>query len=212
MSLLEIKNLTAPDSPRRRAATDVCMKAQVPGRVVLLGPKGAGKASLLRMIAGLDSPVGGSIIYDGRELTQLPGKQRRVALLTSVPVLYPHQTVYGNLTRGLGLRHIVPARRDINARRIARTLGLETQLDKKPPLLNGHENMRLAIARALVRKPDILLLDRPFDQLDEKARPRMIDSLLAAVEAQPLLIIYATRNESEAVQLDGKVIRMHSGI
>lgn len=211
MSKLEIRNLTGLESPRRKAAEDVSLTLGDGERLALLGPKFSGKASLLRLVCGLDVPSSGSILLDGDDITARPGRERPIALLSARHVLYPHLTVYGNLTRGLGFRTIPLVERDRRARRVARFLDLQTQLDRKPVLLSGEENSRLALGRVLVRRPEVLLCDCPFLHLDDVTRKMMTGWLDLAATSQKFSLLYATRDPEEAERVTDNILIMEAG-
>ena len=141
---------------------------------VLVGPSGCGKSTLLHLLAGLDQPTTGRILFDGMDVTDMEPKDRDVALVFQNYALYPHMTVRGNLSFPLRVAK-GPMRRgrgDIehDVRRVAEFLGLETLLDRRPQELSGGQRQRVALGRALIRKPRLFLLDEPLSNLDAQLR------------------------------------------
>jgi glycerol transport system ATP-binding protein len=186
-----------------------------PGTInVVLGHTGAGKTSLLRMIAGLDRPTTGAIRQDGVDVTRKPARERSVALVYQQFINYPSLTVRENIASPLRLRGV----RDHGPRvlELARVLRIEELLDRLPGELSGGQQQRVAIARALAKGADIVLLDEPLVNLDYKLREDLRDelrALLGAVQAgaKPATVVYATTDPAEALALGGHTILMHQG-
>ena len=141
--------------------------------VVLVGPSGCGKTTTLRMIAGLESISDGELRIGDRVVTDLPPKERDVAMVFQNYALYPHMTVYQNLSFALRLQHLSRPDIDRRVREAAGLLGLEHLLDRKPRQLSGGERQRVALGRALVRHPQVFLFDEPLSNLDAKLRVQM---------------------------------------
>jgi multiple sugar transport system ATP-binding protein len=138
--------------------------------VVLVGPSGCGKTTILRIIAGLETPTRGRVLLDSTDVTAWPPQDRDLAMVFQSYSLYPHKTVRDNLGFGLRLRH---APRNVIADRVqnvARSLGLESLLDRRPGELSGGERQRVALGRAIVRRPRAFLLDEPLSNLDTQMR------------------------------------------
>ena len=141
-------------------------------RMVVLGPSGSGKTTLLRLIAGLETPDAGTITIGGRDMAGVPPHRRDVSMVFQNPALYPHLSVFENLAFGLRARAVARDERRRRVHDVAEMLGVDRLLDRRPAGLSGGERQRMALGRAVVRQPRVLLLDEPFSNLDEPLRRR----------------------------------------
>jgi len=181
---------------------------------VLLGHTGAGKTSLLRIIAGLDRPTAGTVRFDGVDVTRTPARKRSVALVYQQFINYPSLTVRDNIASPLRLRRAP----DVLARvgELARLLRIDDLLDRLPGELSGGQQQRVAIARALAKAADVVLLDEPLVNLDYKLREDLRDELRALFVAprpgaKPATVVYATTDPGEALALGGTTVIVHHG-
>jgi len=179
--------------------------------VVLLGPSGCGKSTLLRMIAGLEEVTAGTIAIGDRDVTELPPRNRDIAMVFQSYALYPHMTVRQNLGYGLKVRKT--PKREIKERvtRAAELLGLDELLDRKPAALSGGQRQRVAMGRAIVREPKAFLMDEPLSNLDAKLRVSMRAQLAALHGRLATTTIYVTHDQIEAMTLGQRVAVMRDG-
>jgi spermidine/putrescine transport system ATP-binding protein len=177
----------------------------------LLGPSGAGKTSLLRMLAGFETPDAGDILIDGRSMAGVPPNLRPVTLVFQSYALFPHMTVAENVAFGLEMKRVP---RDEIAGRVGSTLGLVRLNDKRdrmPGQLSGGEQQRVALARALVNRPAVVLLDEPLAALDQQLRQQM-QSELKAIQAQVgITFVCVTHHQEEALALSDRLAVMQQG-
>jgi multiple sugar transport system ATP-binding protein len=180
--------------------------------MVLVGPSGCGKSTLLRMIAGLEEVTEGGVIIGDRDVTYDPPRDRNLAMVFQNYALYPHMTVRKNL--GLGLKlHKVP-KRDIAVKvaEVARMLGLEDLLERRPAQLSGGQRQRVAMGRALVRDPMAFLMDEPLSNLDAKLRVSMREELARLHQQIGTTTVYVTHDQVEAMTLGSRVAVMRDGV
>ena len=184
----------------------------VPGQLyVLLGPTLAGKTSLMRLMAGLDRPTSGRVLVDGVDVTGLSVRKRSVAMVYQQFINYPTLTVYDNIASPLRLQGIATAEIDRQVRDTARMLHIDHLLDRLPAELSGGQQQRLAIARALVKEAQLLLLDEPLVNLDYKLREELRAELRDLFARQQTTVVYATTEPLEALIMGGEVIVMDEG-
>jgi multiple sugar transport system ATP-binding protein len=179
--------------------------------MVLVGPSGCGKTSLLRMISGLEEVTEGRILIGDRDVTDLAPRRRDIAMVFQTYALYPHMTVRQNLGYGLKVRRT--ARREINRRveEVARLLGLEEMLSRRPAQLSGGQRQRVAMGRAIVREPKAFLMDEPLSNLDAKLRVGMRASLSQLHSRLGVTTVYVTHDQVEAMTLGQRVAVMREG-
>ncbi len=180
--------------------------------MVLVGPSGCGKSTILRIIAGLEDVTVGEVYIDGRQVTDLPPKDRDIAMVFQNYALYPHMTVLQNLGFGLRLRR---EKKDEIHRRVmdtARILGLDRLLDRKPAQLSGGQRQRVAMGRAMVREPRAFLMDEPLSNLDAKLRVQMRGSLAQLHERLKTTTVYVTHDQVEAMTLGERVAVLRDGV
>jgi multiple sugar transport system ATP-binding protein len=180
--------------------------------LVLVGPSGSGKSTVLRMIAGLEKPTGGTIAIGERDVTLLPPQERDIAMVFQSYALYPHMTVRENMAFGLRLRK-QPA--DIVARRVAEVadaLGLGPMLDRKPSQLSGGQRQRVALGRAIVREPKAFLFDEPLSNLDAQLRVETRAELARLHRRLGATMVYVTHDQVEAMTLGTRVAVLRDGI
>jgi len=179
--------------------------------MVLVGPSGCGKSTALRSIAGLEEISSGTISIGGRVVNDLPPKDRDIAMVFQNYALYPHMTVEQNLAFGLQQRKMP---RDQISRRVgdvARMLGLEQYLKRKPAALSGGQRQRVAMGRAIVREPQAFLMDEPLSNLDAKLRVSMRASLTQLHERLGVTTVYVTHDQVEAMTLGHRVCVLRDG-
>jgi multiple sugar transport system ATP-binding protein len=179
--------------------------------VVLVGPSGCGKTTLLRALAGLEDITGGTLFIDGDDVTDLQPQRRDIAMVFQDYALYPHMTVSENLGYGLKLRGVSKADRETRVREVARTLGLEELLSRKPRALSGGQRQRVAMGRAIVREPKAFLMDEPLSNLDAKLRVSMRAELARLHERLGVTTVYVTHDQVEAMTLGQRVAVMRDG-
>jgi multiple sugar transport system ATP-binding protein len=179
--------------------------------MVLVGPSGCGKTSLLRMISGLEEVTEGRILIGDRDVTELAPRRRDVAMVFQTYALYPHMTVRQNL--GYGLRVRRTPKREIKQRveEVARLLGLEEMLSRRPAQLSGGQRQRVAMGRAIVREPKAFLMDEPLSNLDAKLRVGMRASLSQLHSRLGVTTVYVTHDQVEAMTLGQRVAVMRDG-
>jgi glycerol transport system ATP-binding protein len=182
------------------------------GLNVVLGPTGAGKTSLLRLIAGLDRPTAGKLQLDGRDITALGVSRRNVAMVYQQFVNYPSFTVYDNIASPLrqGTSHDAKEI-DRRVREAAALLHIEAMLDRLPSQLSGGQQQRTAIARAIVKDADLLLLDEPLVNLDYKLREELRAEMRSLFTQRKTIVVYATTEPSEALLLGGSTMVLDQG-
>jgi glycerol transport system ATP-binding protein len=178
---------------------------------VLLGPTLAGKTSLMRLIAGLDRPTSGRVLADGVEVTGLSVRKRSVAMVYQQFINYPTFSAYDNIASPLRLQGVPRAEIDRQVRETARLLHIDHLLDRPPAELSGGQQQRLAIARALVKRASLLLLDEPLVNLDYKLREELRAELRDLFARQRTTVVYATTEPLEALIMGGEVIVMDEG-
>ena len=193
------------------AVDDISLEIASGEFLVLVGPSGCGKSTLLRMIAGLEDATEGSIMIDGRDVTGLPPRSRDVAMVFQSYALYPHMSVRENLGYGLKVRKTPKKDAEKRVREVARLLGLEDMLDRRPAALSGGQRQRVAMGRAIVREPKAFLMDEPLSNLDAKLRVSMRASLASLHSRLKTTTIYVTHDQVEAMTLGQRVAVMRDG-
>jgi len=179
--------------------------------VVLVGPSGCGKSTTLRMIAGLESISGGELSIGGRVVNHLPAKQRDIAMVFQNYALYPHMTAYQNMAFALTLRKLPKSEVDRRVREAADVLGIAPLLVKRPRQMSGGERQRVALGRALVRKPEVFLFDEPLSNLDAKLRVHMRREIARLHKQLGTTMIYVTHDQVEAMTLGDRIVVLHQG-
>jgi multiple sugar transport system ATP-binding protein len=179
--------------------------------MVLVGPSGCGKTTTLRMVAGLEDTTAGAISIGDRVVTDLPPRERDVAMVFQNYALYPHKTVFDNLAFPLKLRDFAKDEIEQRVKRIARMLDLEEQLPRKPRQLSGGQRQRVAMGRAIVREPQAFLMDEPLSNLDAKLRTQMRAEISKLQRQLGVTTIYVTHDQIEAMTLGDRVALMRKG-
>ncbi len=180
--------------------------------IVLVGPSGCGKSTTLRMIAGLEDATGGRIFIAGRDVTHLEPRSRNVAMVFQNYALYPHKTIYKNLAFGLKMAGTSKEEIDRRVRWAAGVLGIDHLLERKPKQLSGGQMQRVALGRAMVREPEVFLLDEPLSNLDAKLRVRMRDEIATLHQQIGTSMIYVTHDQVEAMTLGDRIVVMKDGV
>jgi len=180
--------------------------------MVLVGPSGCGKSTILRLLAGLEEVTDGEIMIGDRQVTDLPPKERDVAMVFQNYALYPHMTVEQNLGFGLKLRRTSKDEIRTRVNKVALTLGLETLLQRKPAALSGGQRQRVAMGRAMVREPLSFLMDEPLSNLDAKLRVQMRAELARLHERLRTTTVYVTHDQVEAMTLGSRVAVLRDGL
>jgi multiple sugar transport system ATP-binding protein len=179
---------------------------------VLVGPSGCGKSTILRMISGLESLSEGRIFLGDRAIDNLSESARDIAMIFQNYALYPHLSVYNNIGFPLKLAKVSRPERDRRVREVAETLGLTQYLDVKPGQLSGGQRQRVAMGRAIVRHPQVFLMDEPLSNLDAKLRAEMRTELLQMQRRLGITTVYVTHDQAEAMTLGDRVAVMSDGI
>ena len=179
--------------------------------LVLLGPSGCGKTTTLRLIAGLETPDGGEIYIGDRLVNDLPPKDRDVAMVFQNYALYPHMKVYDNLAFPLRIRKLPREEVDKRVREVAKLLRIEELMDRYPRQLSGGQQQRVALGRALVRQPQVFLMDEPLSNLDAKLRVYMRAELKRLQRELGITTIYVTHDQAEAMTMADRVAVMNEG-
>ena len=180
--------------------------------VVLVGPSGCGKTTTLRMIAGLEDITGGDVLIGGNVVNDVPPKDRDIAMVFQNYALYPHMSVYENMSFGLRLKKVPKeeiARRVENA---AQILDIGKLLDRKPKQLSGGQRQRVAMGRAIVRDPKVFLFDEPLSNLDAKLRVQMRTGIKKVHQKVRTTTVYVTHDQVEAMTLADRVVVMNGGL
>src|ERR1700750_2515773 len=179
--------------------------------VVLVGPSGCGKSTTLRMIAGLEDITGGEIAVDGEVVNDVPPKDRDMAMVFQNYALYPHMTVYQNMSFGLRLKHYPKAEIESRIDEAARMLDIVELVDRKPKQLSGGQRQRVAMGRAIVRNPKVFLFDEPLSNLDAKLRVQMRIEIKKVHQKVRTTTVYVTHDQVEAMTLADRVVVMNKG-
>ena len=179
--------------------------------VVFVGPSGCGKSTLLRLIAGLDDISSGTMEIDGKEVNDLPPKERGIAMVFQSYALFPHLTVYENMAFGLRLAGAPKAEIEQKVHNAAQILKMETLLDRKPSQLSGGQRQRVAIGRAIVRKPGVFLFDEPLSNLDAALRVNTRAEIAKLHRELASTMIYVTHDQVEAMTLADKIVVLEAG-
>nr|WP_034331158.1 sn-glycerol-3-phosphate ABC transporter ATP-binding protein UgpC [Herbaspirillum sp. B39] len=179
---------------------------------VFLGPSGCGKSTLLRSIAGLEDLTSGDLFIGGKRVNDVPSAQRSVAMVFQSYALFPHMTVYENMSFGLTLAKLPKAEIEQKVREAARILQLEELLQRKPKELSGGQRQRVAIGRAIVRRPGVFLFDEPLSNLDATLRSQTrIEIARLHRQFEQASVVYVTHDQVEAMTLADRIVLLHAG-
>lgn len=180
--------------------------------IVLVGPSGCGKSTTLRMIAGLEEISEGELYINGRLVNDVPSKDRDIAMVFQNYALYPHMTVYENMAFSLKARRVDKKTIDRKVKETAEILDIISYLDRKPKELSGGQRQRVAIGRAIVRDPQVFLMDEPLSNLDAKLRGQMRAEIAKLRQSVNTTFVYVTHDQTEAMTLGDRVVIMNDGV
>lgn len=211
MSSLEIRGICKSFGPTE-VLKDIHISIDSGEFLVLVGPSGCGKSTLLNMIAGLDSITAGDILIDAEVVNQVRPSERDIAMVFQSYALYPNMNVAKNISFGLEMRKMPKAEREKRVQDVAKTLQMESLLDRKPSQLSGGQRQRVAMGRALVREPKVFLFDEPLSNLDAKLRVDMRTEIKKLHKRLGSTIVYVTHDQIEAMTLATKIAVMKDGI
>ncbi len=179
--------------------------------VVLVGPSGCGKSTILRMIAGLEDITAGEIVTDGRVVNELAPKDRDIAMVFQDYALYPHLTVFRNMSFGLEMQKVPAAEIRQRVDAAADILNIRELLERKPKQLSGGQRQRVAMGRAIVRRPKVFLFDEPLSNLDAKLRTQMRTEIKKLHQTVATTVIYVTHDQVEAMTLAERIVVLRDG-
>jgi multiple sugar transport system ATP-binding protein len=194
------------------AVQDINIEVQDREFIVLVGPSGCGKTTTLRMIAGLEEATEGNIYIGDRIVNDVPPKDRDIAMVFQNYALYPHMTVYDNMSFGLKLRKYPKPEIRQRVQEAAEILGIQNLLDRKPKALSGGERQRVAVGRAIVRKPKVFLFDEPLSNLDAKLRVQMRTEISKLHQRLEATMVYVTHDQTEAMTMGDRIVVMKDGV
>jgi multiple sugar transport system ATP-binding protein len=180
--------------------------------VVLVGPSGCGKSTVLRMIAGLETITSGNIFIGDRLVNDISPKDRDIAMVFQSYALYPHMSVYDNMAFSLKMRKFPKTEVRSRVEEAARILDLDKLLDRKPKQLSGGQRQRVALGRAIVRNPQVFLMDEPLSNLDAKLRVQMRTEILKLHRRLNATTIYVTHDQVEAMTMGDRIVILHQGV
>jgi multiple sugar transport system ATP-binding protein len=213
MASIRLENLSKVYKGSTAKAVDrIDLEIQDKEFVVLVGPSGCGKSTTLRMIAGLEDISQGKIWIGDRLVNDVPAKDRDIAMVFQNYALYPHMTVFENMAFGLKLRHYPKAEIEKRVHEAAEILNIKRYLDRKPRQLSGGEHQRVALGRAIVRKPKVFLFDEPLSNLDAKMRVTMRNEIHKLRMRLQTTFIYVTHDQTEAMTMGDRIVVMKNGV
>ncbi len=179
--------------------------------LTLLGPSGCGKTTTLRMIAGFEKPTSGDIFFNGERINDVPANERKINTVFQKYALFPHLNVYENIAFGLRIKNMPEDEISKKVEKMLRLVNLENFAKRKIDSLSGGQQQRIAIARALVNEPEVLLLDEPLGALDLKLRKEMQFELKEMQQELGITFIYVTHDQEEALTMSDKIIVLNEG-
>jgi ABC-type Fe3+/spermidine/putrescine transport system ATPase subunit len=193
------------------AVEDVSLRIDGGEYIVLLGPSGCGKTTILRMIGGHEHPTSGEILLDGESLVGVPPAKRPTTTVFQHFALFPHKSVLGNVEFGLRMQRVSKEERQRRARELIDLVGLSEMRFRRPSELSGGQQQRVALARVLVTKPKVLLLDEPFGDLDRLLQLRMRVELRELQRELGIAFVHVTHNQEEALSMADRIVVMEGG-
>jgi len=209
---LKLKSVSKIYPGNIQALAPTSLEVQDGEFVMLVGPSGCGKSTLLRMIAGLETATQGEMYIGSRLVNSIPAKDRDIAMVFQNYALYPHMSVYENMSFGLKMRKLPKSEIDSRVRAAADILNLKDFLDRKPRALSGGQRQRVALGRAIVRQPKLFLFDEPLSNLDAKLRVSMRAELIKLHKRLKTTILYVTHDQVEAMSMGDRLIVLKDGI
>ena len=211
MAQLILKHLTKSFSEGSKALDDFNLIIKENEFLAVVGPSGCGKTTLLRLIAGLEEITSGDIILNGNSINDIPPQKRNMAVMFQNYVLFPHMTVYQNMAFGLKLRKVQKSEVESRVKKIANTLGISTLLSRYPKELSGGQRQRAALGRAVLRKPEVFLLDEPLSNLDAKMRTQMRVEIHQLQKKLQTTMIFVTHDQAEAMTMGDRIVVLKDG-
>ncbi len=211
MSMLEVHNLNKTYTPKVIPVKDISIEVDEGEFLTLLGPSGCGKSTLLRLIAGLEQPTRGKVVINGHDMTRVSPGDRNIAMVFQSYALYPHMTAYENIASALKLRKMRSAEIRQRVEEVVGKLGLTNLMNRKPGQMSGGQRQRVALGRAMVRQPDVFLLDEPLSNLDALLREQVRADLKQLFLKQQAPVVYVTHDQTEAMTLSTKVAVLYDG-
>ena len=211
MASLSLKNVCKVYPNGFEAVKDFNLEIADQEFIIFVGPSGCGKSTTLRMIAGLEDISSGELKIGDRVVNDVEPKDRDIAMVFQNYALYPHMTVYDNMAFGLKLRKVPKDEIDKMVKEAAKILDLTQLLDRKPKALSGGQRQRVAMGRAIVRDPQVFLLDEPLSNLDAKLRAQMRTELSKLHKKLGTTFIYVTHDQTEAMTMGDRIVVMKDG-
>ena len=198
--------------PREVAAlSDVSLEIADGELLVVVGPSGCGKSTLLRIIAGLEAATSGTVFIGDRDVSGMPTGKRNVAMVFQGATNFPHMSVRQNLSFGMRVRRAKRPERERRVEEVARVLGLGDLLDRRPAELSGGERQRVAIGRAMLRDPDVFLMDEPLSNLDAQLRVEMRREIARLQRVIAATTVFVTHDQAEAMTMGDRVAILRDG-
>ena len=211
MASVTLKNVCKLYAGGVAAVTDFSLEIQDKEFVVLVGPSGCGKSTTLRMIAGLEEITQGEIYIGDTLANHIPPKDRDIAMVFQNYALYPHMTVFENMAFGLRMRKTPKEEIRRRVEEAAEILDISYLLDRKPKAMSGGQRQRVALGRAIVRNPQVFLLDEPLSNLDAKLRAQMRTEISKLHQRLGATFIYVTHDQTEAMTMGDRIVVMKDG-
>ena len=210
MAILKVNNLSKSFG-KVKAVREVTFEATEGKVLSLLGPSGCGKTTTLRCIAGFENPDRGEIYLDDRKITSIPPEKRGIGMVFQNYALWPHMTVYGNLAFGLQIRKVPKPEIDKRIKKVLSMMQLEGYENRYPRQMSGGQQQRIAMARALVFEPEIMLLDEPLSNLDAQLREKMRFEFTELQRKLGITAVYVTHDQAEALVISDKIVILDQG-
>lgn len=210
MSVLTLRALSKKYG-RIQAVDDVDLTSSDGELLAILGPSGSGKSTIMRMVAGLEMPSAGDILIDDHSVLGIPPRDRNVAMVFQSFALYPHMSVRDNILFPLVARKVPKPQRQPKLDQVSRMLGIEELLDRRPTRLSGGQQQKVALARALVRDPELFVFDEPLSSLDAKIRSLARAELRLLHDRTGITMLYVTHDQVEALGLADRVAVINQG-
>lgn len=212
MAQVSVRNLSKIFPGNVMAVNNINLGVENKEFLVLVGPSGCGKSTTLRMIAGLETVTEGEVWIGDKIVNDIPAKDRDIAMVFQNYALYPHMTVYENMSFALRLRRFPKPEIEMRVKEAAEILGIGKLLNRRPRELSGGQRQRVAVGRAIVRKPVVFLFDEPLSNLDAKMRVQMRTELNKLHIRLQSTMIYVTHDQTEAMTMGDRIVVMKDGV